>query len=135
MLISVEGFRVVAEDLPFLLLSALLSLTSYLLNATIGRCQREFVKDARRAEEAGWDDVRFVSLFGLHLGSSLGLTALAFATFSYALGLGYYSWLLLPAAAVGCVFASERLREARQRKQGLDRAVIEACEAKQVSQP
>ena len=109
----------------------MLSLLSYLLNATLGRCQKEFVKDARRAEEAGWDDVRFVSLFALHLCSSLGLTALAFATFSYALGLGYYSWLLLPAAAVGCVFASERPREARQRKQGLDRDAAEACEAKQ----
>merc|ERR1719424_897026 len=130
-LISVEGFRVVVEDLQFLIMSALLSLVSYLLNATMGRCQREFDRDARRAEEAGWDDVRFVSLFALHLGSSLGLTALAFATFSYALGLGYYSWLLLPAAAVGCVFASERPREARQRKQGLDRDAAEACEAKQ----
>ena len=130
-LISVEGFRVVVEDLQFLLLSALLSLLSYLLNATIGRCQKEFVKDARRAEEAGWDDVRFVSLFALHLGSSLGLTALAFATFSYALGLGYYSWLLLPAAAVGCVLASERPRAARQRKQELDQAVADACDAKQ----
>ena len=59
--ITIESFRVVVKELQFLLVSAAISLATYLLNATMARCQKEFVKDERRAREAGWDDVRFVA--------------------------------------------------------------------------
>ena len=106
--ITIESFRVVVKELQFLLVSAAISLATYLLNATMARCQKEFVKDERRAREAGWDDVRFVAMFMLYLASSLCLSALALSTFAYALGLGYCSWLLMPAAAALVALGSRR---------------------------
>ena len=68
-----------------------------------GEVELEVLQAPQRADAAGWSDLRYIGIFALYLGSSLLLAALGFATFIYALGAGYWGWLLLPAAAVGVV--------------------------------
>ena len=129
--VSAESWRVLlGGELLLLPVSQAISLCSYLLNATVTRCEKEFVKDPQRADAAGWSDLRYVGIFALYLGSSLLLAALGFATFIHALGAGYWGWLLLPGAAVGVVLWRKQAAAAAEAEAEAEAEAAAAAAAK-----